>query len=68
MRLCLRVGVSVRGLWVVVVDLFACLPDLLDDCKGRVTLDNSFDRRVRVIRDDNEPVALREDGLVCPRV
>ena len=31
---------------MVVVDLFACLPDLLDDCEGRVSLDNSFDLSV----------------------
>ena len=55
MRRCLRVGVSVRGLRVVLVDLFACLPELLDDCEGRVTLDNSLDRRDLVTGDDDEP-------------
>jgi hypothetical protein len=58
----LTVMVSLR---MIAVYLLARLPDLLDNEKVVFGLDNPFDARLFMSRDDDEVVALSNDGRVA---
>jgi hypothetical protein len=63
----LLIRLAVPLLRVISVDLFTCLADLLNHHEAVVLLDDPFDLRLNVIRNDHKPVSLGQDRLVDPR-
>ena len=61
------IGISVKALRVIPVDLVTRLAEHLDDHEAVVLLDDPLDLRLHVIRNDHEPVSLGQDRLVDPR-